>query len=154
MSCQGGTKLRYKGTLPTAFVRLCTIKMMMEAVDLNSVEWQPCSRRARKFVTFNGKPVTIKANWKAFPKLITSAEHSVKGYTDDVALISNDFVIHVSVLKAVDQKAGDLDLSQMCVSYLFDGFNHSKGTAQSITEGGTKFLGKLIDVSLRRLLIK
>jgi len=58
----------------------------------------------------------------------------------------------------VDQKAGDLDLSfkpQMCVSYLFDGFNHlqesiplTKGTTQSITEGGTKFLGKLIDVSL------
>jgi len=39
MSCQSGTKLGYKGTSPTAFVRLCTIKMMMEAVDLNSVEW-------------------------------------------------------------------------------------------------------------------
>ena len=42
-----------------------------------------------------------------------------------------------------------------CVLYLFDGFKClqkgivlSKGVARSITEGGTKFLGKLIDVSL------
>ena len=42
-----------------------------------------------------------------------------------------------------------------CVSYLFDGIKQfqngiplSKGTTRSIIEGGTKFLGKLIDVSL------
>ena len=72
----------------------------------------------------NGKPATIKTNWKASPKLITSTEHSVKGYADDVTLISNDLATHVSVLQAVDQKASDLDLSfkpQKCVSYLFDG---------------------------------
>ena len=62
------------------------------------------------------------------------------------------------MLQTVDQRAGDLDLSfkpAKCVSYLFDGFKHlrkgvplSKGTTRSITEGKTKFLGKLIDVSL------
>ena len=106
----------------------------------------------------NVKPATIKVNWKSSPKLITSTEHSVKGYADDVTLISNEFGTHVSVLQAVDQRAGDLDLSfkpQKCVSYMFDGSKHlqkgiplSKGTTHSITEGGTKLLGKLIDVSL------
>jgi len=58
----------------------------------------------------------------------------------------------------IDQKASDLDLSfkpSKCVSYLFDGHHHSRegiqlsgGSTRPITDGGTKFLGKSIDVSL------
>ena len=75
-----------------------------------------------------------------------------------MTLISNDLDTHASVLQMVDQRAGDLDLSfkpQKCVSYIFNGSKLlqqglplSKGTTQPITEGGTKFLGKLVDVSL------
>ena len=61
-----------------------------EIVDLNSIEWKPCSKRARKFVPLNAKPATIKASWKPSPKFIDSTEHSVKGYADDMTLISND----------------------------------------------------------------
>jgi len=73
-------------------------------------------------------------------------------------LISDNFDVHVSVLQTVDRRAGDLDLSfkpVKCVLYLFDGSKClqkgivlSKGVIRSITEGGTKFLGKLMDVSL------
>jgi len=73
-------------------------------------------------------------------------------------LVSNNFDADVSVLQSVDQKAHDLDLSfkpVQCISYLFDGSKCmqkgillSKGVTRSITEGGTKCLEKLIDVSL------
>ena len=129
-----------------------------EVVNFNSVDWKPCSKRARKFVPLSGNPSTTKANWKPCPKLVDSTEHSVKGYADDVTVISTNLDTHVYVLQTVDQKASDLDLSfkpVKCVSYLYDGAKHlkegillSKGTTRSITEGGTKFLGKLIDVSL------
>ena len=62
------------------------------------------------------------------------------------------------VLQQMDQKATDLDLSfkpSKCVSYLFDGSQHNRqgielsgGITKSITEGGTKFLGKSLEVSL------
>jgi len=52
----------------------------------------------------------------------------------------------------------DLDLTfqpSKCISYLFDGHYHSRegiqlsgGSTRPITDGGTKFLGKSIDVSL------
>ena len=58
----------------------------------------------------------------------------------------------------MDQKTTDLDLSfkpSKCVSYLFDGSPHSRqrielseGIPKSITEGGTKFLGKSLEMSL------
>jgi len=51
------------------------------------------------------------ANWKPSPKLVDSTEHSVKGYADNVTVVSNDFDTHLSVLQTVDQRAGDLDLS-------------------------------------------
>ena len=95
--------------------------------------------------------------WKQSPKFAPSLEHSLKGYADDVTLISTDLTIHTSVLQSID-KAADLDLSfkpVKCVSYLFDGLkiipqgiSLSKGATRSIVEGETKFLGKIIDVSI------
>ena len=62
------------------------------------------------------------------------------------------------MLQTLDKKATDLDLSfkpAKCVSYLFDGtkiisqgISLSNGATKFIVEGETKFLGKLIDVSL------
>ena len=85
-------------------------------------------------------------------------EHSLKGYADDVTLISTDLTIHTSVLQSIDKKAADLDLSfkpVKCVSYLFDGLKIipqgillSKRATRSIVEAETKFLGKIIDVSI------
>ena len=85
-------------------------------------------------------------------------EHSLKGYADDVTLLSCDIDVHKSVLQMIYLRAADLDLTfkpSKCISFLFDGSRIvpkglplSKGTTSSITEGQTKFLGKLIDVSL------
>ena len=62
------------------------------------------------------------------------------------------------MLQEIDKRAADLDLMlkpSKCVSFLFDGAKHlsqgiplSNGTARLISEGGTNFLGKLVDVSL------
>jgi len=132
--------------------------IVFEEVDLHQVDWKPCSRRARKFVPLTGKPATIKPSWKHLPKFVDSTTHSVKGYADDATLIPTNLLTHSSVLQEIDRKAADLDLSlkpSKCISFLFDGTKHlpqgiplSGGTTKLITEGGTKFLGKLIDVSL------
>ena len=135
-----------------------SVTEIFEEVDLNQVDWKPCSRRAKKFVPLAGKPATIKTSWKSSPKFVDSTAHSVKGYADGATLISTNLETHSSVLKEIDRKAADLDLTlkpSKCVSFLFDGTKHlsqgiplSGGTTKLITEGGTKFLGKLIDVSL------
>ena len=75
-----------------------------------------------------------------------------------MTLISDDFTAHKSVLQLIDLKTTDLDLSfkpAKCVSFLFDdakllsqGKALSKGVTKPITEGHTKFLGKVIDISL------
>ena len=133
-------------------------EVVYETIDLNKAQWLPCSKRARKYVPLHTEPVVSKVKRKPSLKVVNSAEHSVKGYADDVTLISSDFDAHVTVLQSVDQRAGDLDLCfkpVKCVSYLYDGSKClqkgiplSKGVTRSITEGGTKFLGKLINVSL------
>jgi len=85
-------------------------------------------------------------------------DNKIKSYADHVTLISCDFNVHKSVLHLIDLKATDLDLSfkpHKCISFLFDGAKVctqglplSRGTTRSITKGHTKFLGKIIDVSL------
>jgi len=106
-----------------------------EVVDLHKVEWKPCSKRARKFVPLDGKPVFTKVSWKPSLKFADSMEDSLKGYADDVTLISDDFTAHKSVLQLIDQKVTDLDLCfkpAKCVSFLFDGTRlFSQGIALS-----------------------
>ena len=106
----------------------------------------------------DGHPVFTKSNWKPSIKFANSREHSLKGYADDVTLLSIDIDVHMSVLKSLDLRAADLDLCfkpSKCVSFLFDGSKIlpqgiplSKGSTRSITAGQTKFLGKTIDISL------
>ena len=129
-----------------------------EIVDFRSVEWLPCSGRAKKFVPLDSTPSTFKSKRKPCLKHYRSSQHSVKAYADDATLISDCLETHTKVLQIIDQKAQNLDLSfklVKCVSYLFDGsrvlqsgVELSGGTTRSITENGTKFLGKSLDVSL------
>ena len=85
--------------------------MVSEVVALDEIEWKPCSKRARQFVSLDGKPAFTKVNWKPSLKFAESMEHSLKGYADDVTLISCDIEVHKSVLQTIDQKASDLDLT-------------------------------------------
>jgi len=132
--------------------------VVYEMIDLREVDWKPCSRRAKKFMSLQNNPSVSKTTWKHV-KFANSAGHSLKGYANDVTLISDDVVVHTSVLQTIDNKAADLDLFFIklakCVSYLFDGSKIipqgvflSNGITRSIVEGGIKFLGKIIDVSL------
>ena len=136
----------------------CVISQYVtEIVDLRSVEWLLCSRRAKKFVPLDSTPSTIKSKGKHSLKHFRSSEHSIKAYADDATLISDCLQTHTRVLQTIDNRAKDLDLSfkpVKCVSYLFDGSQHrqlgielSGGTTRSITEGSTKFLGKFLGVS-------
>ena len=69
-------------------------------------------------------------------------------------MLLNDIDTCMYVLQTVNHSAGDLELSfkpEKYMSYLFNGDKHLrkgiplwKGTTRLITEGGTKFLGKLI----------
>ena len=38
--------------------------VIYEIVDLKKVEWRPCSKRAKKFVSLQDRPAINKANWK------------------------------------------------------------------------------------------
>ena len=81
-----------------------------EMVDLSSVDWIPCSKRAKRFVPLNCTPKSLKHKLKPSFKFYSSSEHCVKAYADDATLISDSLEAHVSVLQQVDQKAKDLDL--------------------------------------------
>ena len=95
---------------------------------------------------------------KPSPKIYSSSEHSVKAYADDVTLISDSLKAHVSVWQQVDQRPTDFVLSfkpSKCIFYLFDSYSHQKegfqlpgGFTRSKTEGGTKCLGKSLELSL------
>ena len=92
-------------------------EVVAPSVALHEIEWKPCSKRARKFVPLDGKPIFTKVSWKPSLKYADSMEHSLKGYADD-------FDTHKSVLQLLDLKATDLDLAfkpSKCISFLFNG---------------------------------
>ena len=129
-----------------------------ETVRLSDVEWVPCYQRSAPFVPISSQPKPVKPRWKKGPFYVNSKEHSMKGYADDATLISTSEEIHCTVLSEVDSKAREIGLllkPSKCVSVLYDGskiLSHGVsllgGATKSITEGPTKFLGKLIDVSV------
>ena len=93
--------------------------VVFEEIDFHQVEWEPSSRRARKFVPLSSKPATVKANWKPLPKVANSMDHSVKGYADDAMLISTNIDTHSYVLQKNNKRAAYLDLMlkpSKCVS--------------------------------------
>jgi len=71
--------------------------VVSEVVALDEIVWKPCSKRARQFVLLDGKPTFTKINWKPSLKFAESLDHSLKGYADDVTLISTRLVQKVMV---------------------------------------------------------
>jgi len=76
---------------------------VFETVDLRTVEWLPCSRRARRFVPLHLCLVSTKSKQKPCLKYYKSSEHSIKAYADDATLISDCLETHTKVLQQVDQ---------------------------------------------------
>ena len=72
---------------------------------LSSVNWIPCSRRAKRFVSLDCAPKSLKHKLKSSLKFYSSSEHCVEVYADDDAmLISDSLEAHVSILQQVNRK--------------------------------------------------
>ena len=73
-----------------------------EILDLRSVDWPPCSKKAKHYVSLNCSPKSLKSKQKPSPKYYFSMKHSVKAYADDATMISDSLEVHASVLQQVD----------------------------------------------------
>ena len=91
-------------------------------------------------------------------KTCLSAPHNVKGFADDMTVISPNILAHSSALKIIDQKASSLDLilkPEKCVSFLYDGkdidkrstFSLSHGYIRNISVAPWDVLGHILTVS-------
>ena len=91
-------------------------------------------------------------------KTCLSAPHTVKGFANDMTVISPNILAHSSAVKIIDQKASSLDLilkPEKCVSFLYDGKDIDKRSTFSLSHGSThnisvapwKVLGHILAVS-------
>jgi len=91
-------------------------------------------------------------------KICLSIHHTVKGFADDMMVISLNISAHSSAFKIIDQKASSLDLNlkpEKCVSFLYDGkdidkrstFSLSHGSTRNISVAPWKVLGHILAVS-------
>ena len=87
-------------------------------------------------------------------KMVKSSEHKIKGFADDLTLISSD-KDHRNALSRIDLCASDLDLvirADKCYTLSLKGLKQDKkfsvtlvsGKATPISKAGTKFLGRYI----------
>ena len=92
---------------------------------------------------------------------VDSNEHSAKGYADDATLIYLEGDSCYCFISAKAREIGLLLNPSKCVSLLYDGSKFLRDGisllggsyyTRSIVDGPTKFLGKLIDVSVYILL--
>ena len=87
--------------------------------------------------------------------MVKSSEHKIKGYADDLTLISSDKEDHRNILSRIDLCASDLDLAiraDKCYTLSLKGLKQDKkfsvtlvsGKTNPISKAGTKFLGRYI----------
>ena len=87
--------------------------------------------------------------------MVKSSEHKIKGFADDLTLISSDKNDHRNALSRIDLCASDLDLAtraDKCYTLSLKGLKQDKnfsvalvsGKTTPISKAGTKFLGKYI----------
>ena len=91
-------------------------------------------------------------------RLISSLPHKVKGFADDLTVISSLASEHEKALQDISKFCSDLDLTlkpPKCASLVFDGkkvdkkatFEEGAGRMISISSGPTKLLGHIIGAS-------
>ena len=87
--------------------------------------------------------------------MVKSSEHKIKGFADDLTLISSDKEDHRNALSRIDLCASDLDLAiraDKCYTLSLKGLKQDKkfsvalisGKTTPISKAGTKFLGRYI----------
>ena len=94
-----------------------------EILDLHSIPYELTRKGQKPYLPFSKPPskfpLTKIREESSKSKLCSSNPHSVKGYTDDISVISNSIPDHKLALSEIDQKSSDLDLSlrpDKCVS--------------------------------------
>ena len=109
---------------------------------LNAVHWVHTRKGQKAFLPFSTNPPKFplkKIHQEAKEvKTCLSAPHTVKGFADDMTVISPNISAHSSALKIIDQKASSLDLKlkpEKCVSFLYDGKDIDKRSTFSLSHG-------------------
>ena len=130
-----------------------------EIIDLRIAQWHLATGNSKHFLKPSITPPTAKVPKVREkinqPKLFYTTPHRVKGYCDDLTLISSSCSEHAETLAVLDRRCHDLDLRlkpQKCISLAFNGkqvdrnvtFPLSAGNTRNIVNQPTKFLGKWI----------
>ena len=129
-----------------------------ESIHLSEKTWTFARRSAKKYRPLNNQPpkfVPVSQKYSNVPKCRNSSEHKVKGFADDLTVISSDKHSHKQAHSEINEKCTGLDLhirSDKCVSLSFDGrkFDQNfkvalnEGTTRNISESGVRFLGRLL----------
>jgi len=132
-----------------------------QSLNLHTAEW--CYAGRYRKVYHPDKPSTepsasISAT-AALPKTCYSSLHKVKGFADDLTVISKDIKSHQRVLSSLVLKASDICLEfqpPKCISLNFNGHRMVSSTVFSMADGKTinicnvnctKFLGRTIGIS-------
>ena len=122
-----------------------------ETVDLRLINWKLARKSAKSFIPISSQPPDhpLKQAREAAkkPKQIKSSCHSVKGYADDLTVLSTSKEDHQSALMEIDFKCHDLGLQlkpeKICSHTTF---SLQDGSTRNISSAPTKFLGQTIGV--------
>ena len=128
-----------------------------EVVKLSEIQWCP-ARGTDKWLR-------VKNNTPPENQLKLSKPHKVKGFADDLTIISSSKSDHSLALQQISSSCSDLDLRlkpAKCVSLVFDGkkfdksacFPISSENTRNISCKPTKFLGHLQGVSNKQTSIE
>ena len=144
--------------LPSGSVQLRYSDGDTEIIHLSKVTWKFARKSAKMFYSLNDPPPSFipashrRSRQKKFAK---SIEHKVKGFADDLTIISANKNKHGSELMRLDRCASEIDLeirADKCYSLSIVGHKQDKtycvslrsGTTKPISAEGTKFLGRYI----------
>ena len=124
-----------------------------ETLNLRSADWLPRSKRAKRYVCFNCSLKTLTS--KTSPKYFSSMEHSVKACDIDFWFLGGSYLKLIRKLQTWTCLLTLPSVFLLCLMVTVMGKNFkegiqlSGGCTKSLTEGGTRFLGKLLEVSLK-----
>lgn len=130
-----------------------------ELIHLKQEMWKPARKNGRKYFRLGIDPPSIKlSNPQA--NFHFSVPHKVKGYADDLSIISDSFDEHVKTVQKIDQNLREIDLAirpDKCVTLQFNGkkvldqcVDFIDGETRSILEKDTKFLGATVASSRQK----
>ena len=111
-----------------------------EAVNLLNVSWVQAKGNGKWFFPISSTPPAVGAST---PKSQKSSPHCVKGFADDLTIISQYEQDHASVLRTVSKKCSDIDLEirpDKCLSVVYNGSKVKKTYSFPIEEGHTRNL--------------